>query len=177
MDPSSPSSHIVIARIVRTRGNRGEVLAELHTDFPERFSQLGRVRLEFPDGRRECRSVESSWEHKGRYVLKFSSIDSIAEAEALVGAWVEVESGQAARLPDGSYWDHDLIGCSVVDGTGLVLGAVADVLRIAGNSQLVVKGARGEFLVPAVAPICREVSIARKVIVVDLPEGLLDLNE
>lgn len=176
MNPTAGPTHIAIARIVRTRGNRGEVLAELHTDFPARFSLLHRVWVALPDGRRESLALEHCWEHQGRQVLKFGGFDSITDAEALVGAWVEVEADQAVALPEGAYWDRDLVGCSVRGAGGEPLGAVTEVLRIAGNHQLVVRGERGEFLVPVVAAICREISIARKEIVVDLPEGLMDLN-
>ena len=177
MDPTAGPSHIAIARIVRTRGNRGEVLAELHTDFPARFSLLHRVWVEFPDGRRESLALENCWEHQGRQVLKFGGFDSITDAEALVGAWVEVEADQAVPLPEGTYWDRDLVGCSVRSASGEPLGVVTEVMRIAGNHQLVVRGERGEFLVPVVAAICTEISIPRREIVVDLPEGLMDLNQ
>ncbi len=176
MDPAFRPSYIAIARIVRTRGNRGEVLAELHTDFPARFRLLKRVWVAFPDGKREQLTLEGCWEHKGRQVLKFGAVDSITAAEALVGAWIEIEAGQAVGLPAGSYWDHDLVGCSLRDTRGERLGTVTGVLHIAGNDQLVVDGPNGEFLVPVVASICREVSIERKEIVADLPDGLMDLN-
>jgi 16S rRNA processing protein RimM len=176
VDPTACFSRFVIARIVRTRGIRGEVLAELHTDFPERFSSLDSVWLEFPKGNLERLALESFWPHKGRMVLKFRGIDTIDGAGRLVGAWVEIEAGEAAPLPEGTYWDHDLIGCVLSDGKGKKLGEVTAVLRIAGNCQLVIRGERGEFLVPAVSGICREISIERREIVVDLPEGLMDLN-
>ncbi|MBZ5495178.1 MAG: ribosome maturation factor RimM [Acidobacteriia bacterium] len=176
MDPAARPSHIAIARIVRPRSNRGEVLVELHTDFPARFSLLNRVWVEFPDGRRECLELERCWEHQGRQVLKFGSIDSIADAEQLTGAWIEIEADQVVPLPEGTFWDHELIGCSVRNRGGELLGVVTDVMRIAGNHQLVVRGEHGEFLVPVVAAICKEISIARKEILVELPEGLMDLN-
>lgn len=177
MDPTTRHSHIAIARILRTRGNRGEVLAELHTDFPTRFSLLKRVWLEFPDGNLRSFEIEHCWTHNGRQVLKFAKIDSISEAEALVGTWVEIEADQAVPIPNGTYWDYDLIGCTVRDKDGTSLGLVREVMHIAGNAQLVVQAERGEFFVPVVAAICKEVSISRKEIVVDLPEGLLDLNK
>ena len=176
MDPTTRHSHIAIARILRTRGNRGEVLAELHTDFPTRFSLLKRVWLEFPDGNLRSFEIEHCWTHNGRQVLKFAKIDSISEAEALVGTWVEIEADQAVPIPNGTYWDYDLIGCTVRDKDGTSLGLVREVMHIAGNAQLVVQGERGEFFVPVVAAICTEVSIPRKEIVIDPPEGLLDLN-
>jgi 16S rRNA processing protein RimM len=121
--------------------------------------------------------LESCREHKGRQVLKFEAIDSIAGAEALIGAWVEIEADQTVPLPEGTYWDYDLVGCSLRDARGTFLGVVRDVVHIAGNSQLVVQGESGEYLVPAVATICREISLERREIVVELPEGLMDLNK
>jgi 16S rRNA processing protein RimM len=177
VDPTTRPSHIAIARIVRTRGIRGEVLAELHTDFPTRFRLLHRVQVRLPDERYKSLELEHSWEHKGRQVLKFSGVDSIAEAEVLIGAWIEIEADQAVPLPEGAYWDHDLVGCTLRSGSGEVLGVVGGVMRIAGNSQLVVQGARGEFFVPIVASICKEISIPNREILVDLPEGLMDLNQ
>ena len=176
MDPTARPSHIAIAKILRPRGNRGEVLVELHTDFPARFSLLHRVRLEYPDGRHECLTIEHCWEHQGRQVLKFCSIDSIGDAERLTGAWVEIEPDQAVQLPAGTYWDHDLIGCRLLNRRGETLGVVTQVLRIAGNDQLVVQNGDVEYMVPVVAAICREVSIAHKEILVELPEGLISLN-
>ena len=80
-------------------------------------------------------------------------------------------------LPDGSFWDCDLIGCSLRNERGELVGVVTDVMRIAGNDQLVVRGENGEYLVPMVATICKEIAIERREIVVDLPEGLMDLNK
>ena len=177
MEPAARPSYIAIARIVRTRGNRGEVLADLHTDFPSRFDGLGEVWLEFDDGQRKHVTLEKSWSHKGRQVLRFAGIDSISSAEELVGAWVEVASKDAVPLPEGVYYDHELIGCSVRDVNGELLGKITDVMRILGNNQLVVTGPHGEFMIPAVEAICKSVSIAEKEILVDLPEGLIDLNK
>ncbi len=177
MEPTARSSYIKIARIVRARGNRGEVLADLYTDFPSRFDGLAEVWLEFEEGRRIRMVLESSWAHKGRQVLKFAGVDSISAAEGYLGAWIEVPTEEAVPLPDGTYFDHELVGCSVRDSGGRTLGTITEVLRIAGNSQLVVMGEQGEFMIPAVAPICREVSIAGREVIVELPEGLIDLNK
>jgi 16S rRNA processing protein RimM len=174
--PNSNPSTIAIARIARTRGNRGEVLAELHTDFPQRFEGLRKVLLQFPDGRQESYILDHSWEHKGRQVLKLDGIDTIDAAETLVGAWVRIDAGEAVELPEGTYFDHDLVGCEVLDRMGNRLGAVKEVFRIEGNNLLVVESAEGEFWVPAKEPICIEVSLASKQIRVDLPDGLVELN-
>jgi 16S rRNA processing protein RimM len=177
VEPETQSSFIAIARIARTRGNRGEVLADLYTDFPERFNALEKVWLEFPDGRRIRIDVEETWEHKGRRVFKFAGSDNISAAEAFVGCWVQVPAEQAVELPEGTYFDHDLVGCSVRDTGGNNLGVVDEVLRIAGNSQLVVKGPDREHLIPAVESICIRISIKEKQIIIDPPEGLMDLGK
>jgi 16S rRNA processing protein RimM len=177
VEPKAQPSHITIARIARTRGNRGEVLADLYTDFPDRFQLLSEVWLELADGSHERLALESCWQHAGRQVLKFSGIDSISSAGRLVGAWVEIEASQAIELPEGTYFDHDLIGCAVCSVSGENLGTVKEILRITGNNQLVVDHAGKEFMIPAVSGICKDISIAKKLILVDLPEGLIDLNK
>lgn len=176
MDPTARPSHIAIARILKPRGNRGEVLVEVHTDFPERFSLLDQVWVKYPDGRRECLEIEYCWEHQGRQVLKFSSVESIGDAEKLVGAWIEIDEHQIMTLPAGTYWDHDLTGCRLRNQSGDFLGEVTSVLRIPGNDQLVVQINDVEYLVPLAAAICRQICIPRKEILVELPEGLIGLN-
>jgi 16S rRNA processing protein RimM len=174
--PDPDSTVLAIARIVRTQGNRGEVLVEILTDFPERFQQLKTVWLEFADQHRERAVLERSWPHKGRQVLKFAGIDTIAAAERLRDAWVLIDRRDAMPLEDGTYFDHDLVGCRVTDTAGGEIGTVSGILKAAGNAVLVVDGPLGEVLIPAVAGFCLRISIAEKSILVDLPEGLLDLN-
>jgi 16S rRNA processing protein RimM len=177
VESDAQPSYIAIARIARTRGNRGEVLADLYTDFPDRFDALEEVWLEFSDGRRRQMTLESSWEHKGRKVLKLAGIDTISAAEELIGCWVQVPAEEAINLPEGTYFDHDLIGCSVEDIHGTRLGIVEEVLRIAENNQLVVRGMGREYLIPAVKSICVRISVEDKQILVDPPEGLMDLDK
>jgi 16S rRNA processing protein RimM len=176
--PDVQPSFIAIARIARTRGNRGEVLADLYTDFPDRFSQLREVWLVSSDGtQRQRMALEETWGHKGRIVLKFAGVDSISSAELFRGLWVEIPLDQAMPLPEGSYFDHDLTGCAVQDLSGNEVGIVSEVLHFAGNCQLVVKRLDREFLIPAVEHICVKISIRDKQIVIDPPEGLLDLDK
>ncbi len=176
MEPDPDSTVLAVARVVRTQGNRGEVLADILTDYPERFQRLKTIWLEFPDGHRESAVVEGSWPHKGRQVLKFAGIDTISDAERLRDAWVLIDRRDAMPLEEGTYFDHDLVGCSVTDTEGRVIGTVSGVLKAAGNAVLVVSGPLGEVLIPAVAGFCLRISIAEKWILVDIPEGLLDLN-
>ncbi|MCL2878320.1 MAG: ribosome maturation factor RimM [Acidobacteria bacterium] len=179
MDKPADTSFIAIARIARTRGNRGEVLADLYTDNPERFNDLDEVWLEFNDGRRQARiqkKLEDVWDHKGRKVLKFEGVDTISDAEAWAGYWVMIPADQAVKLPEGTYFNHDLVGCAVSGLDGTLIGTVSEVLDIADNSQLVVRGGGREYLIPAVKSICVKVSIPDKRIIIDPPEGLLGLN-
>ncbi len=177
MQPDSQPSFIAIARIARYRGNRGEVLADLYTDFPDRFQALEEVWLEFPDGSRRSMILENTWGHKGREVLKFAGIDSISSAETLAGCWVEVPAEKAVPLPAGTYFDHDLIGCSVKDACGNEFGTVQDVLHFAENCLLAVKDSDREYLIPVAESICTRISIKEKLIIVNPPEGLMDLGK
>lgn len=177
MEPDARPSFIAIARIARARGIKGEVLADLYTDFPERFDGLEEVWLEYANGRRQRMAVEDAWRYKGRIVLKFAGIDDMSAAQLLAGCWVQVPVDQAMPLPEGTYYDHDLIGCSVEDTRGEAIGIVEEILRIADNSLLVVRNERRECLVPAVESICIRISLEEKRIVIDPPEGLLDLGK
>ena len=172
------TSFIAIARIARTRGNRGEVLADVHTNNPDRFDCLDEVWLEPDDGgARMPAKLEDAWDHKGRKVLKFEGVDTIDDAQRLAGHWVTVPADQAVDLPEGAYFNHDLVGCAVSCTDGTPVGTVARILDIAGNEQLVVRGGGREHLIPAVKSICVEISIPDKRIIVDPPEGLLSLGQ
>jgi 16S rRNA processing protein RimM len=176
VSPEESSSFITIARITRTRGNKGEVLVESFTDYPDRFDSLEEVWLEFEDGPPKRTKLDFTWEHKGRRILKFDGYDTIGAAQSLVGCFVQIPEGKAVRLPEGTYFDHDLIGCSIENSLGEPLGVVAHILRISGNNQLVVRNRSKEFMIPAVGSICTQISIEKKRIIVDLPEGLMDLD-
>jgi 16S rRNA processing protein RimM len=176
VEPVEPPSFITIARIVRTRGNKGEVLVDSFTDFPDRFDKLKDVWLEFENSYLQKVSIDFTWEHKGRRIFKFAGFDTISAAETLIGCLVQIPEEQAVQLPEGTYFDHDLVGCSVIDKHGKYLGVVVGIFRISGNNQLIVKGLNKEFLIPAVENICTQISIKKKKITVDPPEGLMDLD-
>ena len=109
--------------------------------------------------------------------MLFRSIDTISDAEVFAGCWVMVPMEHAVSLPEATYFDHDLVGCVVEDAYGARVGTVAEILRIADNTQLVVIGNDREHLVPAVASICVKIDIQGKRIVIDPPEGLMDLDQ
>lgn len=174
--------YLAVARIVKTQGRRGEVAAEILTDFPQRFHKLRRVCLENPAGEPESFELENAWPHKGRMILKLGRVDSIASAERLRGRLVLVPREDRVRLPHGSYYVWELAGCRVMRkaGTGAVeVGTVTEVERTAGGELLHVAAARGakdELLIPLAESICTRIDVQAQEIWIDPPEDLLDLN-
>ena len=174
--PQPAASWVAIGRVVRPRGIRGEVLVESLTDFPQHFEQLETVRLCFPDGRLERRRIEEVWFHKGRVVVRFDGAARYEDAERVVHAEIQIPEEELVALPEGTYYDFQLIGCQVVTASGRPVGRVTSILKVQGNNLLVVGNGR-EVLVPAREPICQEIDIEGRRIVINPPEGLLELNE
>ena len=162
-----------IARIVKRRGVRGEVAAELLTDFPERFSSLDEVRI-FNGEREYWEEIEKHWFHKNRVILKFRGRDRPEEVEELIGGDVQVSEDQRISLPQDNYFHSDLIGCKVLEDEE-VLGRVTGILETgAAGCNLVVTMAEGrEFMVPLVRKFVLKVDVGQKVIYVNLPSGLV----
>ena len=169
-------SRVVVAEILRPRGNRGELLAISQTDVPGRIEGLKRAELRLSDGSDVAVEFERAWRHGDKWVLKLAGVDTIDAADRFRGADVWLPLSERASLPEGEFFQTDLIGCSLVDATsGKVLGVIDTWQQYGGPSLLgaVVDGR--EVLIPFIAPICRSVDLERKTIVVDLPEGLLEL--
>lgn len=167
---------ITVARIARPQGIRGEVIAELLTDFPERFAKLTELRLGWPNGKTAVIGLEKARPHQGRILLKLQGYDSRDEAENLRDARVLVTRNQLVQLPADSYYDFDLVDCLVTTATGLAVGKVAGVQNFGAAPLLVVKDEDGkERLIPLASSICTEVDVVNKRIVIEPPEGLLEL--
>ena len=166
---------ISVARIARTQGNRGEVAADLLTDFPERFTRLRQVVLEKEDEPSLELILDSSWPHKNRIILKFKGVDSIDQAKKLAGYEVTVFESEKVSLPDGTYFQHDLMGCSLVGKSGKEYGEVVEVVQYGPNYLLRIKGPSKDFLVPFAENYLLEINLQERVLRCDLPEGLEDL--
>ena len=168
---------VAVARVAKVRGVRGEVAADLLTDFPRRFERLeGLVAVDAAGGRRRL-AVENSWLHGGRVVLKFAGYDTPEEAAALVGLELAVPEGEAVELPEGEFYEWQLVGCRAETVEGRPLGVVREVLHTGAVPVLVIRDdAAGapEHLVPLAESICVEVDTARKLVRVDAPGGLLE---
>jgi 16S rRNA processing protein RimM len=179
---SAPGRSIAVARIVKTQGRRGEVAAEILTDFPQRFEQLRSVLLEGPEGSTESVELENAWLHKRQVVLKFAGVDSISGAERLRGKHVLIPESQRVRLPAGTFYVWELAGCRVLRKTeagGEVVGKVTEVEPTGGVALLHVEqseGAKRELLIPLAAEICRRIDTEAREIWIEPPEDLLDLN-
>jgi 16S rRNA processing protein RimM len=188
----APEDWVWLARIRRPQGRKGEVFADLLTDFPERFAERRRLWLLIdtaaPKPARLTaaiaapREVEliAHWPHKGGIVLHFAGVDSISAAETLKGLIVAIPRAERAALAEDEVYIGDLIGCALVDVAGaepVVVGEIEGVDRTAGPvALLVVRGAAGEVLVPFAKSYLRRIDLAAKRVEMALPEGLVDLN-
>jgi 16S rRNA processing protein RimM len=166
---------ITIARVAKTQGRHGEVAAELHTDFPEKFAERKKLFALSADGERRELQLEEFWPHKSYVVLKFAGVDSITDAEALVGCELQVPLEQRAALDAGVYVS-DLVGCEVFDRERQV-GTVKDVQFGAGEAPLLVifKGSK-EILIPFAQEFVVGIDIAGKRVEMKLPAGMLELD-
>lgn len=175
MEQTGSEDLIVIARAVRTHGLKGEIVAELLTDFPERFEDVEELVVVAPSGARRQIELEDYWFQKDRVVLKLAKYDEIDKAKELIGFDFAVRESERVPLEQDEYYDWELEGCTVKVGNESI-GEVRSVLRTGGAEILVISNQAGkEHLVPLAAPIIVEVNIAAKTIVIDPPEGLLEL--
>lgn len=174
---------MTVARIVRPHGVRGEVAAEILTDFPERLTRLTSVELwdgHSPPRRIAVRKCWLSHSRGGQAIFHFAACDCVDDAKKLVGLEVQVPLADRVQLPASSYYISDLIGCEVREKGGAEVGRVRDVEingeGVSGTPLLVVDSQQGEILIPLAQEICVSIDTAARRIEVVLPEGLLDLN-
>ncbi|MEK6410932.1 MAG: ribosome maturation factor RimM [Acidobacteriota bacterium] len=175
-DNRSPSEDVVIARIVKARGIRGEVACAVETDFPERFSSLEQVTVWMPDGTWLRLRVEECWFHKERVILKFEGCDSMTAAQNLAGGRLVIAEADLKPLAEGVFFEHQMIGLEAVTPDGRRLGHVTKLMRTGGTDVLILESDDGrERLIPFAGEICTNVDVEAKRITVDPPDGLLDL--
>jgi len=197
--PPEKQSWVQVARIVRPRGNKGEVLAELFTDFPERLSSFKQVYLRSGQTQPQATGLRHFWvdrNHPEHGIFHLVGCTSIDAAEKLRGMDVLIPMADRVELPAGKYFVSDLIGCTVFElpesATQLaspacaaeeaprVLGTVRDVFfpgeGVAGAPLLQVETFAGEVLIPLAEGICMRIDVAARRIEVHLPEGLCEMN-
>jgi 16S rRNA processing protein RimM len=192
MTIESAEPWVWLARIRRPQGRKGEVFAEILTDFPEKFAERQRLWL-LAAGERESsiranrtaapREVDltAHWLHKGGIVLHFASVDSISAAEELQGLIVAVPRAERTALAEDEVYIGDLIGCTVVNVAGetpVDVGEIEDVDQTAGPvALLVVHGASNEVLIPFAKSYLRKIDLDARRVEMALPEGLVNLNQ
>ena len=202
-EPQAPRAEdgVTVARILRPHGRRGEVAAEILTDFPEHLTRLASAQLWdarpaagakpprqaairscwlTPPRRRAGHSRGGPARRGGQAIFHFEGSDSISDAEKLVGLEVRIPLAERLPLPAGRYYVTDLIGCEVREKDGGLLGRVRDVQftgeDVAGTPLLEVDSAQGEVLIPLADEICVRIDVTARRIDVVLPDGLRDLN-
>lgn len=175
--PGEESKELIfVARTVKTRGLRGELVADLLTDFPERFERISQMSGIGPTGEVKQLNLENYWFQNGRVVLKFSGYDSIESAKMLIGYELGLPEEERVQLSAGEFYDWELEGCAVQTEHGSAIGTVREVMRTGGVELLVVEDeTRREHLIPMAQSIVVEIDLSRRRILIDPPEGLLDL--
>jgi 16S rRNA processing protein RimM len=165
---------LLVGRVARAHGNKGQVIVNLETDFPQERFKVGAQLIVANEA--EPREILDVRFHQGRPVLSLRGIETIDEAEALAGAELKVAASDVPALPPGVFYRHDLVGCEVRDASGQRIGRVTGVEGPLERSRLVVDSERGEVLIPLVDEICTRIDPVAQVIVVNPPSGLIDLN-
>jgi len=166
---------VTLARVVKTQGRKGEVAAELHTDFPEKFAERKRLFALQKDGARRELKLEDHWPHKGGMVLKFEGVESINDAEALIGCELQIPKAERAELEPGAAYISDLVGVRVFD-RGREVGEIRDVQFGSGEAPTLVVQGEKEVLVPYAEAFIRGLDLSGKRLEMELPEGLLELD-
>ena len=167
---------VTLARVAKTQGRRGEVAVEVHSDVPDRLHAGLKLFALAQDNTRRELEIEDAWPHKDWLVLKFAGVDSISDAEPLVGSELQVPLNERAKLEPGAVFVSDLVGCVLFD-RGREVGVISDVRFGAGEAPLLVVGAgKSELEIPYAQAFLVRVDLDRKRIEMNLPEGLLEVN-
>jgi 16S rRNA processing protein RimM len=179
--PDASGEWITLAVVIKTQGRRGEVAVELHTDIPDRFRQDMQLWALARDGQRREVKVEDLWPHKSFLVLKFQGIETINDAEPLIGSELQLPSSERAELEPGWTYLSDLIGCTVFDGQQEI-GKIEDVQFGAGEAPLLVVRSKGQaaklpYEIPFAEAYLDKLDLEQKQVRLKLPEGLLEVNE
>lgn len=166
----------LVGRVARAHGTRGEVIVNPETDFPDERFRVGQRLHVMLEGGVASLGIRAVRFQQGRPVVAFEGIETMTEAQGLAGLELRIPASSLHELPAGVHYEHDLVGCAVVTTSGEAVGLVAGVAGSAGNTWLEVGAGPGEILVPFADAICVEIDTARRRIVIEPPDGLLEAN-
>ena len=169
---SSDLEFITIGRILAPWGTEGKLKVKVITDFPQRFAPSATVYIS-----RQPVTISSTEGHKGELIIKLNAVDSIEAARQLRGQPVEIHHSQVYSLPEGQYYQFQLIGLEVWTTRGELLGNISEVLGTKSNDNYLVKGEEGEILIPAIEDVVKSIDLNKGRIVIEAIPGLLSLNQ
>ena len=168
---------VVLGVVGRPWGVKGQFLLDPRGTDPEFLLARGSLRLRRRNGEESERTLRGSHIAGGKLVVHIEGCSTMDEAEAWRGAEVVLPPEEFGPAPDGSYYLHELAGCEVRTVDGGTIGRVTEVQRTAGGELLVVRSGARERLIPFAREICRTIDPSSRTIVIDPPDGLLDLDE
>ena len=168
---------ILVGSVARAHGLAGEVVVESYSDAPERFAPGSALTAVAPSGKTFPVQVTASRPFGSRLLVRFEGVTTRAEAEALHGIDLTIDRSQVAPRPGGRLYRFEVIGLEVKTRTGDVLGRTVDVFATGSNDVYVVRGPRGEILLPALPEVILEIDVERGEMTVAPPPGLPGLDE
>ncbi len=167
----SEPQFLVVGRVLRPHGVRGELRVEIHTDYPERFAEYGHVYIGEPLTRYKIKKHRF---HHDLVLLTVAGIDNRNQAESLRGQWVWIHRENAIPLQEGEYYTYQVLGLHVITDAGVELGQVAEIIETGANDVYVVQGRTGQVLLPAIPEVVVQVDIPAQKMIVHLLEGLIE---
>ncbi len=170
------TSYIAIGLIIKPVGLSGEVKVRPLTDFPERFQSLRRVRVVTTGGDRAYR-VSAARQVGPLVYVRFTEVDCVEQADPLRGGLIQIPEKERAPLPEGSYYQYEIVGLEVFTDEGRRLGRIGDVLETGSNDVYVVRGkAKEEYYIPALTTVVQKIDLAARQMIIRPMPGLLEVN-
>jgi 16S rRNA processing protein RimM len=170
--PQPGRCYVVIGRIARAHGVSGELAVDVLTDFPERFDELAQVWLGQSSTEATPYVVTQSRKHKNRVLLTLEGITTKDQADLMHGVLVQIPADDLEALPEGQYYAHELLGVSVVDEEGEELGELAEILETGANDVYIIRGPKGELLVPAIPEVILKIDMENRLMRIHVLDGL-----
>ena len=168
MDPDcKPQDTALVGIIIGSHGTLGETKIQPHSDNPDRFKTGNTV---ISNGK--TLTIEKSRQHKGNIIVKFEGIDSIKEAQDLIGCSLEIPIKSISSLEANSYYHYEIIGLKVWTSDYRYIGNVTEILSTGSNDVYIARGSNKDTLIPALKSIIQNINLQNGYMVVELPEGL-----